>query len=78
MCIYGLIHTMSYSPQKGFSPLVVSANVGDLSTAELLLREGAQIDFGNKVSLYVINDLYSYMYTCMYVLVHKLHKCHIS
>ena len=65
------IRTCHFSPQDGFSPLAVSAQVGDLSTAELLLREGAQVDFGNNVSLYVSNDLHSYMYTCMYVLVHN-------
>ena len=76
--IYVHISRYHFSLQKGYSPLEDSAQVGDLSTVELLLREGAQVDFGKKVSLYVSNDLHSYMYTCMYVLVYKLHKCHIS
>ena len=63
------ITTCHFSSQDGYSPLGVSAQVGDLSTAELLLREGANVDLGHKVSLYISNDLYSYMYTCtcMYV-----------
>ena len=49
----GLYYTYHFSPQDGFSPMQVSVQVGDLSTVELLLREGAHVDFGNKVSLYM-------------------------